>query len=673
MKKNKISLSMNARLTISNKLLIGFGSLLLVVIINGLVTYSTSNANKKLNEDILKIYNPSLSGLQECNSMVNNSQMLIKNWVFIEKQKGTPDKKKLENMHDVQFPKLQAELQEISKNWESREREMLVVILKGINDTLFAAHKEIMGSLRDMNDYNDDYTRMTAEMMVDAGGDVILMTEKLLEEIEALTEIMSKKTEDANMEMASSFEWFQNFVVISVLIIVIIVIIVSSLTTRSIVVPVYKLKDFLLTMTKGILPKDKLVTKNDEIGDMGDALNGFIESLRKTSKFAVEIGHGNYDSEYEALGEDDMLGNALLEMRKNLRESDVANKKRQKEDEIRNWTTKGLADFGDILRHNSENMEMLSSNVMRHLIDYLGVNQGAIYILNEQEKGNEFFEMKSAVAYNREKYLKVNFGLTEGLVGRCAFEKLPVYLKEIPEEYIRLTSGLGGAEPNYLLLVPLVINENVLGVIELASFNEIPQYQIEFLQTLGENIASTISSVRINEQTNALLSESKTRSEELSSQEEELRQNMEEMQATQEEAARRESEMRLAMDAINNTLGTIDIDMSGIIMSVNDKMLELSRVNMNEFVGMRFSDLYATTPEDKERFEDAWQRVTNGENVVYEVDTQFQGLTMSFSHTLTPYINPMGVMERVYDLVVNVTGQKEVAAKIAEMAASYNG
>lgn len=664
---------MNARLTISNKLLIGFGSLLLVVIINGLVTYSTSNANKKLNEDILNIYNPSLSGLQECNSMVNNSQMLIKNWVFIERQKDTPDKKKLVAMHDVQFPKLQAELQEISKNWEPNEREMLVSILKGINDTLFAAHKEIMGSLRDMNDYNDDFTRMTAEMMVDAGGDVILMTEKLLTDIEALTAIISKKTEDANMEMASSFNWFQNFVIISVIIIVIIVLIVSTLTTRSIVVPVYKLKEFLLTMTKGILPKDKLETKNDEIGDMGDALSGFIESLRKTSEFAVEIGQGNYDSEYEALGEDDMLGNALLEMRKNLRESDVANKKRQNEDEIRNWTTKGLADFGDILRHNSENMEMLSSNVMRHLIDYLGVNQGAIYILNEQEKGNEFFEMKSAVAYNREKYLKVNFGLTEGLVGRCAFEKLPVYLKEIPEEYIRLTSGLGGAEPNYLLLVPLVINENVLGVIELASFNEIPQYQIEFLQTLGENIASTISSVRINEQTSALLSESKTRSEELSSQEEELRQNMEEMQATQEESARREAEMRLAMDAINNTLGTIDIDMSGTIMSVNDKMLELSRVNMNEFVGMQFSDLYATTPEDKDRFEDVWQRVISGENVVYEVETKFQGLTMSFSHTLTPYINPMGVMERVYDLVVNITGQKEVMAKIAEMAASYNG
>ena len=660
---------MNARLTISNKLLIGFGSVLLVVIANGLVTYSTSNANRKLNEDILNIYTPSLTGLNECNAMVNNSQMLIKNWVLIEKIPNTPDKRKLQTMHDVQFPKLQTEMMEISKNWEPEERAAIVSIMAGINDTLFRYHKEIMSNLKSLLDYEEMYF-YEAQLMVEDGGEVIDATNKILERIEALTEVMSKKTEDANKEMAASFAWFQNFVVYSVFIIVIIVLIVSILTARSIVVPVYKLKEFLITMTKGILPKDKLVTNNDEIGDMGDALNGFIESLRRTSEFAVEIGNGNYNSEYEALGEEDTLGNALLEMRKNLRNSDEANKKRQREDEIRNWTTKGLADFGDILRHNSENMDVLSSNVMRHLIDYLGVNQGAIYILNEQDPKNQFFEMKSAVAYNREKYLKVNFGTTEGLVGRCAFEKLPVYLKEIPEEYIKLTSGLGGAEPNYLLLVPLVINEKVLGVVELASFNEIPQYQIDFLQTLGENIASTISNVRITEQTNKLLSESKMRGEELSSQEEELRQNMEELQATQEESVRRESEMRLAMDAINNTLGTIDIDMNGTVMSVNDMMLRLARVDINEFVGKQFSDLYVHTEEDHERFEEAWSKVLMGENCVFEVTSNLQGLELTFTHSFTPFINQMGDVERVFDLVVNTTGQKEIAAKIAALTAN---
>ena len=279
--------------------------------------------------------------------------------------------------------------------------------------------------------------------------------------------------------------------------------------------------------------------------------------------------------------------------------------------------------------------------------------------------------MKSAVAYNREKYLRTNFGVTEGLVGRCAFEKLPVYLKEIPEEYIKLTSGLGGAEPNYLLLVPLVINDNVLGVVELASFNEIPQYQIDFLQTLGENIASTISNVRITEQTNKLLSESKMRGEELSSQEEELRQNMEELQATQEEAVRREGEMRLAFDAINNTLGTIDIDLSGTIIDVNDMMLQLSRVEKVEFVGKRFIDLYVPNDEAKARFDEAWSRLMTGESATYEYTSNFKELEMSFTHSFTPYINQLGEVERVFDLVVNTTGQKEIMDKIATLSLTY--
>ena len=233
---------MNARLTISNKLLIGFGSVLLVVIANGLVTYSTSNANRKLNEDILNIYNPSLTGLNECNAMVNNSQMLIKNWVWIDQTPNTPDKRKLQAMHEVQFPKLQAELMEISKNWEPEEREALISILSSISDTLFSYHKEIMNSLKSLLDYNDQFIKMDAEMKVEEGGEVIEATYKILERIEALTEVISKKTEDANKEMAASFAWFQNFVVYSVFIIVIIVLIVSIITARSMVITILNMR-----------------------------------------------------------------------------------------------------------------------------------------------------------------------------------------------------------------------------------------------------------------------------------------------------------------------------------------------------------------------------------------------------------------------------------------------
>jgi nitrate/nitrite-specific signal transduction histidine kinase len=655
---------MKARLTISNKLIIGFGVLILITIVNGLVIFSTLNQNKKLNEDILTIYNPSMSGLQELYSQINNSQMLVKNWVFIEKQSETPDKKRLSTIHETQFPSLQTKLKSISANWSQEEQDELNNIFTSINDTLFPKHKYIMESLNNFSSYEDPMIYFEITSMVEEGGSVIEATTKILSQIDKLTTLISKKSEEANIEMANSFLWFKRFVVVSLIFLVVFVVGVGIITTRSITKPVYKLKEFLITMTKGILPKEKLVTQNDEIGDMGDALNGFIEALQRTSEFAVEIGKGNFNTEYESLGEDDTLGNALIDMRTNLKKADAEETKRKLEDEIRNWTTQGLADFGDILRHNSDNMDMLAKNIMKHLVDYLNVNQGAIYILNQQDQGNSYFEMKSAIAYNRDKYLKKNFEITEGLVGRCAFEKLPVYLNEIPEDYIKLTSGLGGAEPNYLLLVPLIINENVLGVIEVASFNEIPKYQIEFIQVLGENIASTISNVRINEQTKHLLDESKLRGDELSAQEEELRQNMEELQATQEEAARREREMHLTIEAINYTLSTIEIDKNGIISSVNENLLHTVRQDVGFFIGKPFVELFAQTQNQRAEFTTVWNSLQMGENVNFIANYIANENEFWFKHSFTPFKGNRGTLEKVIDLMIDVTEQKQLEKEL---------
>jgi PAS domain-containing protein len=655
---------MKARLTISYKLLIGFGVLIFANLINGLLIYSTLNTNKKLNEDVLTIYNPSLSGLQELHSLISNSQMLVKNWVFIEKQSETPDKKALANIHEVLYPKVEARLNSLKVNWSKDDQDQLNAILSNINDTLFPAHKYIMQSLNSFASYEDLMVLFEITPMVEEGGSVVTSTTSTLNNIDKLTASISQKAEQANLEMANSFHFFQVFVVISLIILVIFVIIVGYVTARSIVLPVHRLKEFLITMTKGVLPKDKLETKNDEIGDMGDALNGFIDALRRTSEFAVEIGKGNYSSQYESLGEEDTLGNALLEMRQNLKKADEENRRRMVEDEIRNWTTKGLADFGDILRHNSDDMDKLSKNVMTHLVDYLKINQGAIYILNQKDTLHPFFEMKSAIAYNREKYLKKSFDLKEGLVGRCAFEKLPVYLKEIPENYINLKSGLGGSEPRFLLLVPLIFNENVLGVIEIASFDEIPKYQIEFVQTLGENIASTISNVAINEQTKHLLEESKLRGDELSAQEEELRQNMEELQATQEEAARREREMHLAIDAINNTLGTIELNRSGLIVSINDNLLKLLKQDVSLFIGKSFVDLFATTQIQKGEFNILWSSLQMGESCHFISNYIAAENEVWLKHSFTPFKGNRGQLDKVINLVIDITEQKQLQKEL---------
>ena len=228
-----------------------------------------------------------------------------------------------------------------------------------------------------------------------------------------------------------------------------------------------------------------------------------------------------------------MLGNSLLEMGKKL-------KVLGEEDRKRNWVTAGLAKFADILR-SSADVKELSDEVISSLVKYLGANQGGIFLLKEEDN-EPVLELTACYAYDRKKFLEKIVRQGEGLLGQCLLEKDTIYLTEVPNDYIQITSGIGGANPRCIVIQPLVVNEELVGVLELASFKVLDKFELEFLKKLSENIAGIISNVKVNERTVHLLNEARTAQESMRSQEEELRQNLEELTATQEEMFRKEQE-----------------------------------------------------------------------------------------------------------------------------------
>ncbi|MFN5555340.1 MAG: GAF domain-containing protein, partial [Chryseotalea sp.] len=270
------------------------------------------------------------------------------------------------------------------------------------------------------------------------------------------------------------------------------------------------------------------------------AVESITENLQFAINFVREIGKGNFNARLEGVNEDNLgLNNAnlageLINMKVQMKTSAEAEQKRV-------WATQGLANFSDLIRTSTHDAKTLSQEVVIFLVKYLNANQGGVFIVNDEEDSRHFLELKAAYAFERKKYLNKVIELGEGLVGQAYLEKETIHLRKIPQHYVSITSGLGGANPSTLLLVPMKIEEQVLGVIELASFKNFEKHEIEFCEKIAETFASTLSGVKVNERTRQLLEQSQEQSEEMRAQEEEMRQNMEEMQATQEEMARKEN------------------------------------------------------------------------------------------------------------------------------------
>jgi len=292
---------------------------------------------------------------------------------------------------------------------------------------------------------------------------------------------------------------------------------------------------------------DDVKKSNDETGFMNVALDKMIHNLKDTAEFARQVGEGNLDHEIEVLSESDHLRVALMEMKEKLRDAAKLQEEKRVEEEKRSWANEGLAKLNEILRKQDDVAE-LSYQIISYLVNYMNANQGGIFIRNNEDQNNIVLELQSFYAFNRRKFIKKTFELGEGLVGNCAIEKKRVHITEIPDNYIQITSGLGGSNPKSLVLVPMKLEEEVLGVIEIASFNNFEEYQIEFLEQASLSIASSLNMAETNKRTSELLEKTQQQAEEMSAQEEEMRQNMEELQATQEESTRRNVEMEKLLE-----------------------------------------------------------------------------------------------------------------------------
>lgn len=326
---------MFSHFSIGRKISLGFAVVIICTISAFYITNDTFVESQKINEEITNNHNPSIAKLEELKLMIVRSKMLINNWVYQETAPENEDKVSLNLLTEKEYPVLKSQLVTLSDAWQDSAKLSLDDLFSSV-ESLWASHLQIKEILTGVESYNDPFNKFFCADLVSEGGEINVITDEILTQLNDIISIKKETTEEITEEMIDQFQFLRTLIRNLGIGLTLAGVIIAFLTTRTIVSPVRKLRLILLDLSKGIFPKQWVATRGDEIGEMANALETVVTGLRRTKDFAIAVGSGTYNSSYTPLSDQDELGQSLLVMRKNLQEysEDMEQKVRERTAEI---------------------------------------------------------------------------------------------------------------------------------------------------------------------------------------------------------------------------------------------------------------------------------------------------------------------------------------------------
>lgn len=583
---------------------------------------------KQLQNDILKLVMANQFNNSEYRSLVQ----IRKNSAMMSEQIQQVLTTYRENITDENELIIYDELTNELENYKNLNREI---------SSLYAAHKDsLAASLK-----NSREKRAIEQMNA-----VFDKLQKNIDDKYRLAEDQIKQQVDSFV-----FSTFA-YIILSSLI----ALVVTLLFVRDIPNDFERLKRFLENISQGQI--DHLNVSNQsknefvEIEHIANHIAGNVSQIQEVTK---KMASGNFDFDFQVASKNDVVGNSILELKQNLQKTKKDELERYKQEQNRNWQAKGLALFSDLLRQQTHNLNELADIVIRNLVKYLDANQGGVFLVNDKNPDDLHLELSSAFAYDRKKFFVKRIEFGEGLVGMVVLEKNTVFITDVPQDYLEIESGLGESSPSNLLIVPLKLENDVLGVLEIASFKVFSKTQIQFVEQLAESVASTLSSVKINAKTAKLLQQSQQQADELAKREQELRINMREIKATQEEAARKGAEMMGILTAVDFALLKVEYDKEGNLLTANQRFLNTMEYMLDE---IKKKNIETFIPDELiQKFRLAWKNLLQGNayKTTYKTYTK-TGKEIWLLAQYTPVFDENKNILKVLYLANDITEQKQI-------------
>jgi len=424
-----------------------------------------------------------------------------------------------------------------------------------------------------------------------------------------------------------------------------------------------QLSKFTLDMSKGIIPPPMDTSADAEFGRVALNLNQHAADLQKKVELLSSMSEEGPGEIFTPAVEDE-LGNALVILSDYLTRKELDEVTRNREDKKRNWISEGMAQLGEVLRSEREDVGELSFLIVQKMVLYMNLEMGSLFISDDSDPDNPVLRLITSYAFDRRKYTTMTLEIGEGLPGTCAQEKERIFVTDVPADYFEVSSGVGSAKPNCILLVPLKIGERVLGVIELATVRLLRPFEIDFVESLSESIASSLSAVQTNERTSALLKQSQAQAEALKEQDSAMRESVHKLEQAQEDSSKKESEITGILNAINQSTLVAELAINGRYTSINDRFLMVLESHRDQVLGKLHSD-FAQVDRYSPEYKEFWSKLKEGESMAnVEMYKLFNGEEIWLQQTFTPIINNEGKVQKILNIANNITETRHLEQEL---------
>jgi signal transduction histidine kinase/HAMP domain-containing protein/ActR/RegA family two-component response regulator len=262
--------------------------------------------------------------------------------------------------------------------------------------------------------------------------------------------------------------------------------------------------------------------------DLTDNVNQLAANLtnqvRAIAEVATAVTEGDLTRQVrvDASGEVAGLKDKLNEMIRNLRETTQQNVEQD-------WLKTNREHFTRILQ-GQRDLAATAGMILSELAQLVSAQHAVFYSMTtDPDDAEPKLEFLAGYGFEERKNLSTSFRLGQGLIGQCAKEKKRILLTHVPDDYVKISSGLGEATPLNIIVLPVLFEGAVHAVVELASFSAFSPIHQTFLDSITESIGLVLNTIEANTLTENLLIQSRSQAEELRTQQEELRDSNEDL------------------------------------------------------------------------------------------------------------------------------------------------